>query len=203
MTSAPPAPAAVARTQSVQEQSKTGTAVRLDAKVVTEDTLEASVNGHSVVEIGDGVVVTPTGRDWLRRQNVELIRGKSSTSTAAAGPAKSGVAIVQSSSEAVEKVLDHFNSTAGWQPERAAGHDDAVRLAVTAVSHDASPVIVFSAEPEAVVCEANRNSKVRAAVVHDVAAVGRVKNSMQGNLFVITPAERSFFELRYLLHSLV
>ena len=173
-------------------------------KVVTEDTLDASVNGHSVVEVGKRTIVTPTGRDWLRRRNVELIRGKSSTSTAATGPATSdGVAIIQSSSEAVEKVLDQFNSTAGWQPERVAGRDDSVRSAVNAVNRDASPVIVFSSEPEAVVCEANRNPKVRAAVVDDVAAVGRVKDSMQGNLFVISPANRSFFELRYLLHSLV
>jgi hypothetical protein len=204
MTSAPSAPAAVARTRSVQEQSKPNTAVRLDVKVVTEETLEASVNGHSIVEIGDRAIITPTGRDWLRRRNVELLRGKSSASIATTGPQKAaGVAIVQSSSEAVEQVLDHFASTAGWRLERAADRVAAVRLAGCSVTANASPVVVFSSDAEAVVCEANRDPKVRAAVVNDVAAVARVKKSMQGNLFAITPAGRSFFELRYLLHSLV
>lgn len=176
--------------------------VRLQDNVVTEDTLEATVNGHQVVEVGERTIVTPTGRDWLRRRNVELIRGKSSVSITG-GSVKTGFAIVHSSNEAVEKAVDHFVTTASWKQERAGNRKDAVRQAGIAVRGDTSPVIVISSEPEAVVCEANRDPNVRAAVITDATAVARVKESMQGNLFVISPAGRSYFELRHLLHSLV
>lgn len=182
----------------------TKTSVRLDAKVVTEDTLEASVNGHVVVEVDARTIVTPTGRDWLRRRNVELIRGNSSTTSVAAEQRKpAGVAIVQTSSDAVEKAIDHFASSAGWRQERVGSREDAVRLARAAATGDTSPVVVISAEPEAVACDANRDPKIRAAVIDDAATVGRVKESMQGNLFVVSPSGRSFFELRHLLHSLI
>lgn len=206
MTAASPAPPAVAQTRTVQgarEQNRTS--VRLDATIVTEETLEASVNGHSAVEVGERAIVTPTGRDWLRRRKVELLRGKSSaTSVAAVKADVESLVIVQTSSEAVERVLDHFTSTAGWRQERVGSRDAAIRLATDATRRsDSSQVVVFSAEPEAIACEANRNANVRAAVINDTACVGRVKKSMQGNLFAIAPGERSFFELRYLLHSLV
>jgi len=201
MTAASTAPSADTQIRGVRNAAS----IRLDAAIVTEDTLEASVNGHSAVEVGERTIVTPTGRDWLRRRQVELLRGKSSVATVAAVKAGGeSLVIVQTSSEAVERVLDHFTSTAGWRQERVGSRDAAVRLATDSVRRsDASQVVVFSAEPEAIACEANRIANVRAAVINDVAGVGRVRKSMQGNLFAVAPAERSFFELRYLLHSLV
>lgn len=200
----PPAPARSTTNRQVQVAEKRTSSVRLDVKVVTEDTLQESVNGHKTVEVGDKAIVTPSGRDWLRRNKVELLREKSSSgSQTDISRRGSGSVIVHSSSEAVEKVLDHYASTEGWTSQRVGCRNDAVSLAESTVNGDGSPVVVFTNEPEAVVCEANRNRDLRAAVVGDVTAVARVKESMQGNLFVISPSGRSFFELRYLLHSLV
>ena len=59
----PSVPAPSATNRQVQVADKRTSSVRLDVKVVTEDTLQESVNGHKTVEVGVKAIVTPSGRD--------------------------------------------------------------------------------------------------------------------------------------------
>ena len=77
---------------------------------------------------------------------------------------------------------------------------EAVAFGVSVVSREeAVGVVIFSNQAEAAACRANRNRRVRAAVVGDVKSVRRVKSQLGANLFCIAPAEKSYFELRNLL----
>ena len=62
--------------------------------------------------------------------------------------------------------------------------------------------MIFSRDVEVVACFANRNEKVRAAAVMDVAGVKRVKSALSGNVFVVDPTERGFFELRNIVRQI-
>ena len=50
--------------------------VRLCETVITADLLAESVGGRAFVEVGPKALVTPSARDWLRQNNVELLRRK-------------------------------------------------------------------------------------------------------------------------------
>ena len=61
-------------------------------------------------------------------------------------------------------------------------------------------VLIFTGKPEAAVCRANRNPRVRGAAITtgaDQTAPGR----LGANLFAVNPADRSAFEIKNLLRE--
>jgi hypothetical protein len=92
----------------------------------------------------------------------------------------------------------------GWKRKSVESVDEAAKKAIGELRRESSRVIVvLTSEPEVAACLANRNEKVRAAVVADAAAVARVKSGLDGNVFVVDPTGRSFFEMRNLLRRIV
>ncbi len=183
-------------------ESKTESRFRLSENVITADLLAENSAGRSVVEVCSRAVVTPSARDWLKQNKVELSRG--SAAKASSNNGKSDwLLVVQTAGETVEAVLDDAGRSGaiGSQRETASDAASAAKVAVAAVERG-SKCVVFSAEPEIVACLVNRNEKVRAAVVADAATVDRVKAGLDGNAFVVDPTGRSFFELRNLLRRI-
>ena len=170
---------------------------QLNETIITADLLAETAQGKSVIEVTPKALVTPSARDWLKHHKVELIRGQSSAAQAADRSVGS-LAIVQSGSENVDRVL----AAGSWKRELVGTVDEAAKLAISEVCRGGvKRVVVFSREPEAVACFANRNEKVRAAAVTDIAGVKRVKSGLGGNVFVVDPVERGFFELRNILRQ--
>ena len=170
---------------------------QLNETIITADLLAETAQGKSVIEVTPKALVTPSARDWLKHHKVELIRGQSSAAQAADRSVGS-LAIVQSGSENVDRVL----AAGSWERELVGTVDEAAKLAISEVCRGGvKRVVVFSREPEAVACFANRNEKVRAAAVTDIAGVKRVKSGLGGNVFVVDPVERGFFELRNILRQ--
>ena len=168
----------------------------LDQPVLTEESLSELVTDQTTIEIGPRTVLTPTARDWLRHRSVEVIRGKgtrNSTST------NDWLLVVESETESTRLVAEQ----PGCASENVTSVAAAASRAMTAIADGAhSGCVVLTAQPDVVACLANRDEMIRAAVVDDVAAVRRVKESLEANLLVIDPAERSFFELRNLLRAI-
>ncbi len=183
-------------------ESKTESRFRLSENIITADLLAESAVGQSIVEVSSRAIVTPSARDWLKQNRIELTRG--TTAKASSSQRMSDwLLVVQTAGEAVEAVLDDAGRSGSIGSDRNTASDaaSAVKVAVAAVDRGGK-CVVFSAEPEIVACLANRNEKVRAAVVADAAAVDRVKSVLDGNTFVVDPKGRSFFELRNLLRRI-
>lgn len=174
---------------------------QLTEAVITADVLaEKAANQKSVI-VGERAIVTPSARDWLRHNKVELIH--ETTAAAASAEVKSDkLVITHSASQTIDRVLEDAvrQTSGGWNRKSADSTDEAAKKAIGELRRESSRVIVvLTSEPEVVACLANRNEKVKAAVVADVAGVARVKSGLDGNVFVVDPAGRSFFELRNIL----
>ena len=181
-----------------------GQPAQLAESVITADVLAEIDSGRAGITVGLRAIVTPSAHDWLRHNKVKLIRGVAS---ATASPAKTSdrLVIVHSASQTVDRVLEDAarQTNGGWQRKSVASAGEAAKKAIGELRRESSRVIVvLTSEPEVAACLANRNDKVKAAVVTDTAAVGRVKAGLDGNVFVIDPTGRSFFELRNIIRQI-
>jgi uncharacterized protein YgbK (DUF1537 family) len=172
--------------------------------IITADVLAEKVADRKNVVVGARAIVTPSARDWLRHNNVELIHGVADTS-ASAEMKSDKLVITHSTSQTIDRVMEEAGrqSNGGWNRQSVETADEAVKKSIGELRRESSRVIVvLTSEPEVAACLANRNEKVKAAVVADAAAVARVKSGLDGNVFVINPAGRSFFELRNILRQI-
>jgi len=186
-------------------ETNNGQSAQLTDSVITADVLaEKAANQKSVV-VGERAIVTPSARDWLRHNKVELIHETTAASTGVAASVQvtsDKLVITHSAGQTVDRVLEDAGrqTNGGWNRKSVESADEAAKKAIGELRRESSRVIVvLTSEPEVVACLANRNEQVKAAVVADAAAVARVKSGLDGNVFVVDPTGRSFFELRNIL----
>lgn len=189
----------------VSSATNNGHEVVLADLVITADLLAEKSAGRKQIAVTSKAIVTPSARDWLRQNKVELIRNAASE-TATGTKESDRLVITHSSDQTIDRVLVDAARpvNGGWKRKSAESVDEAAKKAIGELRRESSRVIVvLTSEPEVAACLANRNEKVRAAVVADAAAVARVKSGLDGNVFVVDPTGRSFFEMRNLLRRIV
>lgn len=191
----------------VSSETSNGESIQLTDAVITADVLAEKITNGSQVVVGERAIVTPSARDWLRHNKVELIHGAAAASTeamAAIDTRSDKLVITHSMGQTIDRVLEDASrqSNGGWNQKNVESASEAAKKAIGEFRRESSRlIVVLTSEPAVVACLANRNEKVRAAVVVDAAAVARVKSGLDGNVFVIDPAGRSFFELRNILRQ--
>ena len=186
-------------------ETNNGQSTQLTDSVITADVLAEKVTGQKRVVVGERAIVTPSARDWILHNKVALIHEKTAASTAAPDSVKEKsdkLVITHSTGQTIDRVLEDAGrqTNGGWNRKNVESADEAAKKAIGELRRESSRVIVvLTSEPEVAACLANRNEQVKAAVVGDTAAVARVKSELDGNVFVVDPAGRSFFELRNIL----
>ena len=179
------------------EANNTQSAHLTDA-VITANVLAEKVAHQKNVIVGARAIVTPSARDWLRHNKVELIH--ETTAAADSVQVKSDrLVITHSASQTIDRILEDAGrqTNGGWNRKSVDSADEAAKKAIGELRRESSRVIVvLTSEPEVVACLANRNEKVKAA------AVARVKSGLDGNVLVVNPEGRSFFELRNILRRI-
>lgn len=174
------------------------TVVVLEQKVITEELLDAKAAGAKRLQFSAGAIITPTGRDWLRKREVPWRTAKPNQKTTSNG----WRLLIASATPAIEKLSEQI-VTEGWNRQLAGDSDEAADGSVSALCRgEVAGIVVASNSPERVACRANRNAQVRGAAVHSVADVKRVQGDLNANLFAIAPAGKSYFELRTLLRTI-
>lgn len=185
-------------------ETDNGQGTELTDSVVTADLLTEKAAGRKSIVVKERAIVTPSARDWLRHNSAELIFGV--TTVPARTEVKSDrLVIAHSASQTIDRVLQDASrqSNGGWNRKNVESAEEAAKKAIGELRRESSRVIVvLTSEPEVAACLANRNEKVKAAVVVDASAIARVKSGLGGNVFVIDPAGRSFFELRNILRKI-
>jgi hypothetical protein len=175
--------------------------VHISEQVVTQSLLAESVNGAKQVRIGPAAILTPSARDFIRNHGIEIIRESSSRSTST-GIRWQVIATVSTPETAA--VVEGLRARGISADLRLVGLPaEAASQAISAVCRgEAAKVIVFTSQPEVVACLANRNDRLRAAAVADVAAGERVQKTLNPNLLAIDPSAKGVHELKALLKTI-
>lgn len=201
-----PIPTRVATVASRPVETKPAT-IDLVSSVITADVLEATVRPGQSLRIGRSSILTPSARDWLSAKRINWTRqDKSSGSnpTAAAASPKSRWQLVlqtvtpsvQALHEALRRISD------GWKIELVGQPMEAAALATSLIgTAECDGVVVFSDYAEFIACKANRNERVRAAVMHNSKQWELVTRTLGANVVCISPVGRTFIELRNLLRE--
>jgi hypothetical protein len=172
--------------------------VKLDEIVITEDLLSEKAVGVESLSIKREAIITPSGRDWLRKHDVSWKRVNKTTDS---NQKSAWRLIVATPSDAIEKLNEEVNRW-GWIVDCVNGAEEAAVCGVTSLSEETQGVVILTSEPERVVCRANRHSHIRAASVSEVSDVTRVQQQLGANLVALSPGNRGFFELRNMMKTL-
>ncbi|HEY4258676.1 MAG TPA: RpiB/LacA/LacB family sugar-phosphate isomerase, partial [Schlesneria sp.] len=186
-------------------------ATELTAAVITADLLAATVRSGMALQIGRKSIVTPAARDWLHTNKVVWSRNGSVApqSMVATEPTVKVVSVgkwqlvIQTVTANVRALQDAFKRQSdGWDIELVGQSYEAAAAAVRAISTaERDGVVVISDFAEIIACLANRNARVRAAVITDRKQLELASQHLGVNLVCVNPQGKTFIELRNLLRD--
>ena len=169
----------------------TTSALQITAKVISEDILIAAQAAGKTISLQPGAIVTPSGRDFIRKNNVRLTSLVGGKSFAARGT----FIVVGSNTGAVPAA-----TTAEWATTVAATEIAAASAALEYMSKGL--VTCFGGEPSIVACLLNRNQSVRAAVITKATNLLTLTSVMSPQVVCMDSSGWSFGDILKLLRSL-
>jgi hypothetical protein len=93
-------------------------------------------------------------------------------------------------------------SLSEWKTELLGTPQEAAEQAVRAIcTGEANGVLALCRAAPIVACLANRNAKVRSAVLHSAKDLPELVAQLDPNVLVIDPAQKSFMELRNVVRA--
>ena len=93
----------------VSSETNNRQTIQLTDSVITADLLSEKVANESRVAVGVKAIVTPSARDWLRHNNVELTQASDGTANGAAASVETKsdkLVITHSASQTIDRVLE-------------------------------------------------------------------------------------------------
>lgn len=159
-------------------------------RVISESVLVGVSAAGRTISLVPGAVITPSGRDYIRKHNVTL-------SSSVAGKVRSGSGLIvdlQSSS-----ALSSAAAVSGWKIVSAGNLFDAA--AVVAKESASRTVVCVGNEAAAVGCLVNRDVRVRAAVVGRPDSIAALVSIMNPNVWCVEGTGWSFSDFQRLLKS--
>lgn len=169
-------------------------------RVLAEDDLRRHWTSQSEIVLGTKTIVTPLALDFLKGKRVAIRRDdKSSDNGMSLG--NWGIAVERPSPTVTAAIkallregrtltdLETRGDVIGW-----------IRSLATQVLRGPMPgAVIVSDQASLAACIANKIPGMRAASVSQAAEIGSLKAILSPNLFALTAAGRTFFELRQLL----
>lgn len=160
-------------------------------RVISESVLETAKAAGRTVTLLQGAVITPSGRDFIRKNRVTLSSGVAGSSTSA-----SGLVISLETSATVSSAA----SATGWKVSSTANIFDAASTIVK--EYQTHPVVCIGNESSAVACLVNRDNRIRSAVVGRPELVAMLASIMNPNVWCVDGAGWSFADYQRLLRSI-
>ena len=175
----------------VQPVEDLASVVRIDNKVITEEVLVKAQAAGRAVAFSPAAVMTPSARDFIRRNDVRLASQVHGSVTAV-----SGLLIgIGGNSTAISAA-----AAAGWKAQTAATEIDASTIAA---QHVISGIVTCcGGEPSVVACLLNRNSAMRAAVITRTTNLVTLATVMNPQVVCLESSGWSFGELLRLFRTL-
>jgi hypothetical protein len=187
--------------------------VSISERVVTAGLLE-EVPCQAVAIVASNAIVTPAALDLARQRSIRIERVGTAAATGNspilvatkpdAGSSKRtsrGLMIIVRNTDALDRLWDDLSSS--MSRELVGCADDAASLAISAICRgDAAHVVVCAEEIHRTACLANRNERVKAAIVNELGDIKAVRQQLRANIWCLDPSSRSYFELKKLFHEI-
>jgi hypothetical protein len=194
-----PAPARESARPAPAAEPAAAPGIRIAGHVITQELLAASATGAALVRIAGKAILTPSARDFVRQHGIKIVRDDGSSSGTATIRWQ---VLVTKSTPQIAAAIDGLPAGIVCDVRLLGAAAEAAAQAISALCRgEAQQVVVFTEQPELVACLANRNDKVRAAAVAEMAAIERVRLHLQANLLALDPATRSVHELKSVLKA--
>lgn len=175
--------------------------VVLSDRVVTESILEAKRNDATVIHFAPKAVLTPSARDYLRRNAIEWAYAEGPQAKSPSTSNALAVLVVRAT-PAVESLIADLLASA--RKEVPGCPDDAAALAISEISRGGfTCAILFTEQTHRAACLANRHTSVKAVAVRDANDVRAVRQQLRANVWCVDPTGRSRFELMNVVKAIV
>ncbi|MCA9040787.1 MAG: hypothetical protein KDA65_10600 [Planctomycetaceae bacterium] len=185
--------------------SSPGSNLVISEKLWTADLLAEKIPAAvKVVQQLSGTIVTPSGRDYLRQHQIEVIKGSESSSQSTSIKSRWKVLVVDSS-PTFESCWTEMNRGGAieWTRQRTDNISAAATEGISILCRgEAAGVMVLTGEPEQVACLANRNNQVRAVATKSAERLKQLKSSFQPNMICLDAKTVSYMELRQLVRTI-
>ena len=183
------APAALM--QPIASKTPTEQIISISSRVLSEKVLVTANAAGRAISLQPGTVITPSGRDYIRKNGVRLTSDVSGTGSASL----SGVFIAVGTHATTSAA-----SAAGWKALTASTEFDAASLAS---QHAAAGIVACcGGEPSVVACILNRNPAIRAAVITRATNLVTLITVMSPQVVCLDSSSWSFGDILRLLRSL-
>lgn len=165
--------------------------VSLNQSVITEDLLVAADVAGRTIAISGSAVLTPSGRDYIRRHKIRI--STSGRETAAVQRTLSLVLVGRcSAAESAASSTKCAIVKAGCDPDAAYQSRKLIP----------NSVVTCSQQPAVVACLLNRDSAIRAAVVDASVSISELQATMNPQVVCVSPEGWSFADFRRLFRHL-
>ncbi len=172
--------------------------VDLDLPVITADVLAEKLRPGQTLRIGRRSVLTPSARDWLASRKISWARLTAHASATAGGTSRWQLVLTN----VTPVVATLRTSLTNWKTELLGTPQEAADFATRAIcTGEADGVVGLCGSAATVACLANRNPKVRAAVVSAASELPVLVDQLSPNFLVVNPHNRSLMELKNLLRA--
>lgn len=172
-------------------QTAAAETLQIGSRVVSENVLTSANAAGRAITLAAGAVITPSGRDYIRKNGVRLVSDVGLKNSASNGGTFISIGDITTSSAA---------AAAGWKMLTAPTEFGAATLASEKLA--TGIVTSFGGEPSVVACLLNRNPAVRAAVVTRTTNLATLTSVMNPQVVCLDSTGWSFAELLRLLRGL-
>lgn len=175
--------------------------ITLSQRVITLDDVEGRLDGAETLTVPVGAVVTPAVRDALKQHKVALLHADGNA-TAAKATTAVVIATADTTFNAASLAKAIESSGTSVESVEPTSLTTAVSRLSEAVAHDGLGVLLTD-KPALAACVANRDGRIRAAVVHSLADVTAVIDTLGANLLIVEPLSTGMFALRSMITTFV
>ena len=173
------------------KQTAAAETLQIGSRVVSENVLISANAAGRAITLAAGAVITPSGRDYIRKNGVRLASDVGLKNSVSNGGTFISIGDITTSSAA---------AAAGWKMLTAPTEFGAATLASEKLA--TGIVTSFGGEPSVVACLLNRNPAVRAAVVTRTTNLATLTSIMNPQVVCLDSTAWSFAELLRLLRGL-
>lgn len=183
------AAAPVVMKQAVEVKTDT---LPITGRVISENVLIAANAAGRAISLQSGAVITPSGREFIRKNNVRMTSQVGGKST----PSAAGTFIAVGPNTGIHAA----SVAAGWKTIAAVTEFDAASVA--AENLGVGIITCCGGEPSVVACLLNRNPAVRAAVISRTTNLVTLITVMSPQVVCLDSSGWSFGDILRLLRSL-
>lgn len=184
-----------------RQGSVPATVVEIKTRVITLDCLNGKLDGAKQITVPRQAVVTPAARDELHRRGIAI------GYAIASQPNQPRQTVVWGQAETNYESAQLIDALAREriciEPLAQTGLAHVIDELGDEITKGGKPAVLLTSKPAVALCLANRRRGVRAVMAQTVAATMQVLRAAGGNLLVVDPADRSWFELKRLVGQFV